>query len=95
MFGNNIEFAVISKGINGVKGFRSEFVNIKQMVVVNFKKKDTNLSFFLSRNGKDKVSYKIFYCDAPATKEYEVMSVGILEDIFEQARRIADGEIDA
>lgn len=94
MFGNNIEFAVISKGINGVKGFRREFVNVKQMVVVNFKKKDTKLSFFLSRNGKDKVSYKIFYCDVPVTKEYEVMSVGILEDIFEQARRIADGEID-
>ena len=94
MFGNNIEFAVISKGINGVKGFRREFVNIKQMVIVNFKRKNARLSFFLSRDGKDKVSYKIFYCDVPATKEYEVMSVGILDDIFEQARRIADGEID-
>ena len=93
MIGNNIEFAILKKGIKGEKGFRADVIDCGDMLSVAFERKDIRLSFFLSKAGRSLVTYKIFYCDLPKTQEQEVTGIGILDLIFEEARKIADGEI--
>ena len=93
MTGNPIEFAILKKAIRGVEGFTADFMDCGEMFAVSFERKEVRLSFFLSKNGRNLVTYKIFYCEAPKTPEMEVLGIEVLDLIFEEAVKTADGEI--
>ena len=93
MTGNAIEFAVLKRAVRGTKGFKADFIDCGDMFSVSFERKDVRLSFFMGKNGKNLVTYKIFYCETPKTAEVEVTAVEAIDLILEEARKTADGEL--
>lgn len=94
MTGNIIEFAILSRAVRGVKGFKADFRDCGSMLSISFIKGDVRLSFFLGKNGRSLVTYKIFYNEFPRTKEREVTGADILDLIFKEALTIERGEME-
>lgn len=81
MIVNRIGQEVIRTAINGVKEWKSSFMNLGDECSIDFKKENIKIRFFLGIDG-DHVTYKIFKKEIPVTKEKNVLSTESVRDIL-------------